>query len=124
MAGDSKATDNNERTAPPDIDDPFASMRDAIEAIAENTKQVGQQIIRLDAAATPTPVAQHAKLRVQSIIIARATAGAAVVVIGTAQYPFTVAAAPVVLPFPLVIERGTDMSATGDGQVYLIGEPE
>ena len=67
---------------------------------------------------------RSARLRVQWIIISRATAGDAVIGIGTESFTFTVAAAPVRVDFPLVVGEGVDLTYTGDGRVYLIVESE
>lgn len=67
----------------------------------------------------------HLRLRVRAILASRATAGVANLVIGTEQYGFDLAAGvPVMFPFPLVIERGADLSFTGDGRCYLFCDVE
>lgn len=82
----------------------------------------GYEIITLNAGAVAA--SQRIRFRVQYIIISRATAGDAVLTIGTGTYTFTVAAVPSTVDFPLVIERGVDMLMTGDGRMYLVGIPE
>jgi hypothetical protein len=94
-----------------------ASMRRLIEVLTD----VGKEIVRIDAGVTTS---QRIRFRVRHLIISRATAGVATLGIGTGTYPFDVLAAPVRVDFPLVIERGVDMSFTGDGRIYLVGDPE
>lgn len=92
--------------------------------IVEALTGVGAEIVRLDASATPVPQSQHIRFRVQYLIISRATVGDMTLQIGTGTYPFTVGATPERVDFPIVIERGVDMSAIGDGRLYLVGFPE
>ena len=82
---------------------------------------VGKATLRVDAGQT---ISRSMRLRVRWLIISRATAGTAVLSIGTATYPFDVQAAPVRVDFPLVIENGVDIGYTGDGRIYLIADPE
>jgi hypothetical protein len=82
----------------------------------------GFEIVTLNAGAVAA--SQRIRFRVQYLVISRATAGDAVLTIGTGAYTFTVAAVPVRVDFPLVIERGVDMLFTGDGRMYLVGIPE
>lgn len=85
-------------------------------------------IIRVDGGGvTPNPVnagqvgLSHYRGRLRAICFSRATAGDTDLIFGSNRYTFTLPASPVVVsPFPLVIERGTDLSATGDGRHYLI----
>lgn len=100
----------------------LANAAEAAQASLDDAGMVGFEIIRADAGLAPQ--SQHPKMRVRFIIISRATAGLATLGVGTALYPFTVAAAPVVIPFPLVIERGVDITFTGDGTIYLVGPTE
>lgn len=94
----------------------------AARAILDAILQVGWEIIRVDAGLAAQ--SQHPKLRVQFLVISRATAGLATLGVGAGLYPFTVGAVPVKVPFPLVIERGVDITFTGDGTIYLVGPTE
>lgn len=100
----------------------LAKSENATRAILDALLQVGWEIIRVDAGAVPQ--SQHPKMRVQYVIISRATAGTATLLVGTGQYPFDVQAAPVRVDFPLVVERGVDLAMTGDGRLYLVGPTE
>lgn len=93
----------------------------ALARILSALTDVGKEIVRVDAGAT---VSQRIRFRVRWLIISRATAGVGTLLVGTGSYPFTVAAAPVRVDFPLVIERGVDVGFTGDGVLYLVGDPE
>lgn len=110
--------------------DPLAMVTAATEAAGKSVvgalRQVGAEIIRLDVGAAPAPLSQYPKLRVQTVIVNLVTAAQVTLTIGTAQYPFDGAARAITpIPFPLVIERGTNMQAVGtDGRIYLIGIPE
>lgn len=111
-----------------DGDEQHRETLDAIRAqsvglarIVSILSSAGMEIVTL----TPAQVAsQRIRFRVQYIIIARATAGAAILGIGSGTYNFTAAAVPARVDFPLVIERGVDMLYTGDGFMYLVGWPE
>lgn len=127
MAGDEK---NVGTQAIDDGFDPLEPLTDATKEGARNIVQylamVGSEIIRLDAAAAPVPQSQHIRFRVRGVIVNPVTAGTLTLQVGTAQYPFDGAARFLAfVPFPLVIERGSDMSCAGaDGRIYLIGDPE
>lgn len=129
MAGDTKETSGAE-LAPIDATDPLAGVIAATQRAGtdsvESMRMVGAEIIRLDAAAAPVPLSQYPKLRVQYVVLNVITAGAISLQIGTVLYPFNLAANGVqVVPFPLLIERGTNMSAvSADGRIYLVGFPE
>lgn len=124
MAGDTKDPGDIE------VADPFAGMVDRLHTIAENLGRIseavsgdGQELIRLDGGSA-IPQSQHVKFRVIVIVFSRATAGDSTLSIGESTYTFTLGAVPAIVPFPLVIERGLNMSLTGDGRAYLIGNPE
>lgn len=132
----------HEPPAPEDVRDPvgevthFASAGDmhaeSIAAIARSNAALARLVLILTGAGLqivtlqPGAVAasQHIRFRLQYIIVSRATAGDAVLTLGTVGYTFTVGAVPATIDFPLVIERGTDMLYTGDGRMYLVGWPE
>lgn len=109
---------------------------ETIEAIAKGNAAIarlilqqmmaGWQIIRLDAGANPIPQSQHVRFRVQRVIVNPITAGTLTLTLGTVTYPFEGAARlGYDVPFPLVIERATDMSCVGvDGRLWLLGIPE
>lgn len=127
MAGDEK---NVGSVAIDDGIDPLAPLtqevRKGLAALLAAMQLIGDEIIRLDVAAAPVIQSQHPKMRVFYVIVNPTTAGTIIVRIGESQYPFTLTAqALAVIPFPLLIERGVNIQATGtDGIVYLIGAPE
>lgn len=127
MAGDEK---NVGSVAVEDGIDPLAPLTAALKtsskAALEYAAMVGTEIIRLDAAAAPVTLSQHPRLRLRGIIVNPVTAGVLTLTLGTATYPFASPANGLTfVPFPLVIERGTDMSCVGaDGRLYLLGDPE
>lgn len=94
-----------------------ASMRRLIEVLTD----VGKETIRIAAGAT---MSQRIRFRLRYLIISRATQGVATLTIGTGSYDFDSPAAPVRVDLPLVIERGVDVGFTGDGRIYLVGDPE
>lgn len=86
----------------------------------------GAAIIRLDGSAGPVNIGQvgisHLRFRVRVLILSRLTAGVTNLIIGSARYPFNLGTVPAIIdPWPLVIERGTDVSIDGDGNAYLVG---
>jgi hypothetical protein len=127
MAGDEK---NVGGVAIDDGQDPLgpltAAIKEGDKALLRWLAMVGSEIIRLDAAATPTIQSQHIRFRLRGVIVNPVTAGTLTLQIGTATYPFDGAARSLqFIPFPLLIERGSDMSCAGaDGRIYLIGDPE
>lgn len=98
----------------------------AVARLIEQDGMVGWEIVRLDAGAAPVSISQRIRFRVQRVIVNPVTAGQLVLTLGTVGYPFDGAARSLTdIPFPLVIERGIDMSCVGaDGRLYLIGIPE
>lgn len=129
MAGDTKEIGGTELEAV-DATDPLAGVIAATQKAATDSvatmRMVGAEIIRLDAAAAPVPLSQYPKLRVQFVVLNVITAGAISLQVGTVLYPFNLAAnAAIIVPFPLLIERGTNMAAVAaDGRIYLVGYPE
>lgn len=109
-----------------EILDALNSNAAATAAILSELGMDGFQIIRLDAGAAPVPLSQHIRMRVLYVIVNPVTAGTLTLTLGTGTYPFDGAARSLTyIPFPIVIERGTDMSCVGtDGRIYLIGQPE
>jgi hypothetical protein len=106
--------------------DPFGDAMKPSEAVLREIRDmlgaVGFEIIRLDAGAVTQ--SQHIRFRVYYLIVSEIAATAVSLNIGTVVYPFFAPAAPVRVDFPIVIERGIDMSWTGEGRVYLVGKPE
>lgn len=128
MAGDTKEIDGAELIG--DDSDPLAMVTAATKAAATSVAGAlrldGAAIIRLDAAAAPIPQSQYPKLRVRYLIL-NANAIDISLQIGTVLYPFTFVSGTGIetVPFPLVIERGTNMAAVGaNGRIYVIGDPE
>lgn len=67
----------------------------------------------------------HLRLRVRRLILSRTTAGIGSLFIGSESYDFDLpASTPVPVDFPLVIERGADLSFTGDGRCYILADTE
>ena len=130
MLGDIKETSGTRVAAPITDMDPLKPLTDATEkgwkALLNAILANGTEIIRLDVGAAPIPQSQHVRYRVTQIIFNALTAQTMTLTIGTSQYPIDVAARGTVsIVFPLVIERGSDMSCIGiDGRVYMIGLPE
>ena len=89
----------------------------------------GTTIIRLVGGAGPVNAAfapsSHLRLRVRYLIASRTTAGIGSLTVGSETYDFDLPASmPIIIPFPLVLERGVDLSFTGDGRCYVIADPE
>lgn len=86
----------------------------------------GQEIITLLGGAGAAAFSQYSKLRVQSITICNAGAAAlCILTVGTAQYTFAAGVGTQTFQFPLVIERGVNVSVDLVGAIiYLIGNPE
>lgn len=104
----------------------LSNAAEQTDAILDELGMVGFQIIRLDAGAAPVPLSQHVRMRVRKVIVNPVTAGTLTLTIGTGTFPFDGAARGLIaVPFPLVIERGSDMSCVGtDGRIYLVGSVE
>lgn len=123
--------DNENPGGPVEFIDGAAQHRETLDAIRKQSgalariisilSSAGMEIVTLQPAAVAS---QRIRFRVQYIIISRATAGAAVLGIGSGTFNFTSDATPRRVDFPLVIERGVDMLYTGDGVMYLVGWPE
>jgi hypothetical protein len=103
-----------------------AATNAALARLVLQQMMAGWEIVRLDAGAAPVPQSQHIKFRVQYVIVNPVTAGTLTLTLGTVGYPFDGQARGLqVVPFPLVIERATDMTCVGaDGRIYLVGIPE
>jgi hypothetical protein len=98
----------------------------AIRVLNDVISLVGAEIITLTGgAAVNASGVQWEKLRVRYLILSSVTLATRVLTIGTRTFSFDLPASlPVVVPFPLVIERGSDLSFSGDGRCYMIGDPE
>lgn len=110
--------------------DPLKPLTDAakagFEALISWLRMENCEIVRLDAGAAPAPQSQHVRFRVRYVIVSAITAGTMTLTVGTASYPFEgQARGNDAIPFPLVIERGSDMSCVGtDGRIFLVGDVE
>lgn len=95
-------------------------------AIVDTGRLVGSEIVTLTGGGAVGSIGtQHEKLRVRYLILSSVTAAVRTLTIGTRTFSFPLAAnAPVVLPFPLVIERGSDLTFSGDGFCYIVADPE
>lgn len=130
MAGDEYPHESAE-TAPPMVDDPFPSIADKLSELVDAARMVDWEIIgpiSTAAAAASGLTSQYPKLRVQSVIMSTDTAVVATLVVGTIRYPFALAIGINRFPFPLLIERGTNVSveysAAATAHVYLLGPVE
>jgi hypothetical protein len=100
----------------------FRSLQDINANILAAVRYDGCEILGVDANAR---TAQYPRLRVALLIFAAKTAGDVTLSIGSKDYAFTVPAQPVSIPFPLVIERGTDILYTAtDGRIYIVARTE
>jgi hypothetical protein len=134
MAGDTNEIGNETPLASGVETDPLKPLTDATSkgsaAIVAWMRMENCELIRVDANAAPSIFpqvqSQHVRFRVRAIIVNAITAGTLTLQVGTAQYPFEATARGLdVIPFPLVIERGSDVSCVGaDGRIWLIGDPE
>jgi hypothetical protein len=102
--------------------------------IDREISDIGLEIISFSAltpALVTNVVQQHVKLRVRHLIMATpANIAVATLRIGAAQYPFSLQSfMTFVIPFPLVIEPGVDISWTlsvigTSFAAYIVGRPE
>jgi hypothetical protein len=106
---------------------------DALSTVSRDTRAllaaltyIGTEIVIVTGgAAVNANGTQWERLRVRHLIVTSITAGLRVFTIGTRSFSFPLAAnTTLVLPFPLVIERGSDLSYSGDGTCYIVGDPE
>jgi hypothetical protein len=130
MAGDEYPHEAAE-TAPPMVDDPFPSIADKLSELVNAVRMVDWEIIGpiSTAAATASGLtSQYPKLRVQTVIISTDIATIATLVVGTIRYPFAVVAGINRFPFPLLIERGTNVSVefavAVSAHCYMLGPVE
>lgn len=133
MAGDTKTTDQREVVPAPDYDDPFPGIQSTLDAIRDAL--VGRPsdaagIFDLVAVASGVlTFAQHSYQRVQvaALVVSCGAAGTAIITIGSFARTFNVVAGVTVVPFPITLERGTDLTLTGTALTlagYLIGSAE
>lgn len=130
MAGDEYPHESAE-TAPPMVDDPFPSIADRLGAMVDALRMVDWEIVGpiSTAAATASGLSsQYPKLRVQQVILSTDIACIATIVIGSIRLPFAITPGINVLPFPLLIERGTNVSieysVAVTAHAYLLGPTE
>lgn len=106
--------------------DPFGDAIKPVETVLREIRDllggVGFEMMRLDGGAVTQ--SQHIRFRVYYVILSEIAAAGVTLNVGTVAYPFFAPAAPVRVDFPIVIERGIDISYTGAGRAYLVGKPE
>lgn len=118
----------------PDIEvvEPLAALEAKADAQLADQRMVGWEMLdfRIVAGAAPTlPQSQHVRFRVRALVIATDAAATVIITIGTRTFNFPVAVGTIVIPFPVVIERGVDLTATvaagaANVTVLVIGSPE
>lgn len=125
MAGDIKETTADE-TAPPVVNDPFPDIKATLDAIAAAIRGDGLGIYEFNAAGNMLAGASWQKLRLRYFVFSTTAPATVTLTVGTIARTFSLPAADTrVVPFPLVIERGTNVSVSGSIQsAYLIAEPE
>lgn len=104
----------------------LGDTREIMARVLAQMEQQQQEIITLTGGANVEAFSQYPRLRVQSITIVNAGAAALVTVtVGTARYIFAAGIGTQTFDFPLVIERGMNVSCDLVGSiVYLVGNVE
>lgn len=117
-----------------------AELLDALLQATTHSETPAPTMVRLKLASGDTASNRwrsSLRLRVSHLLIARAAGTAAEVrqlMVGAGdvlEWSFVASAGPVVLPFPIVIEEGSDVylrtpagAASGDNVVYIVAYPE
>lgn len=127
MAGDTKETSATE-TPPPIVDDPFPGIQATLDRIADVLDLAGEG--QLDFSATGTLIGgpSHARMRCRYLVFSTTAAATVTLTIGTMTRTYSVPAADTrVIPLPLVIERGLDITLSASAGAVtgaLIVRPE
>lgn len=102
-----------------------ASQAATLAAILADQRMDGWEILAIENGGGALPQSQHIRFRVRYVILSRVVSGPTILLIGTRSFRWETTSWPIVFPFPLVIERGVDISSSvGDGFTYLIGSVE
>lgn len=132
MAGDVKTPESGEQVAAPDYQNPFPSIQRTLEAILDALRgsapgEVPSIFDILAAGGITFGQHQWQRIRVSLLVVSASAAGTATVRIGSFTRTWQVGVGTTTLPFPYVIERGTDVVLGGsaaDITGYLIATPE
>jgi hypothetical protein len=117
----------------PDIEvvEPLAALEAKADAQLADQQMIGWEMLdfRIVAGAAPALQSQHVRFRVRFLVIAADAAATVIITIGTRTFNFPVAVGTIVIPFPVVIERGVDSNASvsagaANVTVLVIGSPE
>lgn len=131
MAGDTKETASGVDLAPPTVDDPFPGIQQTLDAILAEESGDGLEIVgpfSIAAGTASNRISQYPRIRVRALVLSTDIAATITLILGTRRYPFVMPPSVAVIPFPFVIERGSDMSVEASVAVtlaaYIIGRPE
>lgn len=104
----------------------LGDTREIMARILASQDESGKEIITLLGGAGAAAFSQYPKLRVESITVCNAGATALInLTVGNAVYAFAAGPGTQTFNFPLVIERGMNISVDlAASIVYLIGIPE
>lgn len=124
----------------PDIDviEPFDTLEretrrvgDTAVAMLDDAQMVGWEILdfRIVGGVTPTQQSQHPRLRARFLVLGCDAASTVRITIGTRSFDFPLAIGTVVIPFPVIIDRGVDLTIAATAGAancvgYVIGDPE
>ena len=114
-----------------EVIEPLAGLEKRTDALLADQQMVGWEMLdfRIVAGAAPALQSQHVRFRVRFLVIAADATATVIITIGTRTFNFPVAVGTIVIPFPVVIERGVDSNASvsagaANVTVLVIGSPE
>lgn len=129
MAGETNSVPTGKAGMPDiELDDPFATMNGLLRGIlGALTNRDDETVWNLTGGGTVVQ-SQHVRFRVRALVFDVSAAGTVSFTVGTFTRTFTPAVSgTTIVPMPIVIERGTDVSLTisaGAVTGYLIGSGE
>ena len=117
MAGDTKTVDNHEQVGATDYSDPFPGIQstlDLILATLQGRVTDGPGVFDVTAAGLQTfGTHQWQRLQVVSLVFTCSAAGTATLTVGSFLRTWNIIAGINVMPFPITIERATDLILGG-----------
>lgn len=104
----------------------LGDTREIMASVYGELREEGYEIITLSGGAGAAAFSQYPRLRVKRIIVVNPGANAAITLtVANATYLFYATTGVISILFPIVVERGNNLSVDLVGStVYIIGKPE
>jgi hypothetical protein len=131
MAGTVKTVDQHEEVPAVDYSDPFPGIQSTLDLILQaliGRPSDAEGVFDITAQGLQTfGTHQWQRLQVSAIVASASAAGTLTLTVGSFLRTINIGAGVTVIPFPITIERGTDVILGGTAAAvaaFLIGTPE